>query len=264
MDLINIAYYLVRYANVWCLLAIVETVFVMLTTKSNYTVKRNVKVAVNKTGLLIIFAAVADMFSYYGYGIPGNQYWVFIGYFIVYQVPVLVPVIYCDALNPAFGKSHLGILIRFTAFIYGVSMVLNFFYPIYFYINENAVYMQKDFWFIRPLVVVIIYFVIFSNVLLDKYALTKTEVNTFNYVLVLFIIGVLYTDFFYAGQIIELVLASGFSFMTRMFQNLELKTDPVTRLSNRVVYTEEAFENKDSSDLVVVSIDINNSNFPHK
>ncbi len=257
MNILKIAFYFVEYANVWCLLAIVDTVFVMLTTRNNYTVKPNVKTAVNKTGLLIIFSATADMMAYYAYGVPEAKWWIQIGYFIVFQVPILAPIIYCEALDATFFQSHTGKMLRFLAFLYGLSMLLNLFYPIYFYISDAGEYEQCQFWFIRPFVVVIVYFIIFSEVMMKKYVISNNEIKTFNYVMVLFFIGIIYTDIFYAGQIIELVLSSGFSFMTGMLQNLEFKTDPVTKLSNRVVYTEEAFKNKDAKDLVVASMDVN-------
>lgn len=257
MDILHLLYDAVKYANVLCLLAIVETTFVILSTRRNYIVNRGVRSAVKKTGFLIIFAAIADMIAYYAYGVPGYSHIVFLCYEIVYFTPVMVPIVYCDALDSQFIKSRTGKLIRVVTVLYGISMLLNAFYPIYFYIDDKSVYVQCFFWFIRPIVVVITYFAIFSEILMKKYIMSNGEVRAVNHILVLFLVGVVYSDIFYSGQIVELVLASGFSFMTSMLQNLEFKTDPVTKLASRVVYSEDALNSRDKGGIVVVSIDIN-------
>ncbi len=257
MDILRLLYDAVRYANVWCLLAIVDTTFVILSTRRNYIVNRGVRTAVKKTGFLIIFAAIADMISYYAYGVPGYSKIVFLCYEIVYFTPVIVPIVYCDAFDQRFIKSKTGRLVSLVALLYGISMILNIFYPIYFYIDDKSVYVQSFFWFIRPIVVVVTYFVVFSEILMKKYMMSTVEVRAINHILVLFIIGVVYSDIFYSGQIVELVLASGFSFMTSMLQNFEFKTDPVTKLANRVVYSEDALSYRDRKSLVVASVDVN-------
>ncbi|ETP72275.1 diguanylate cyclase (GGDEF) domain-containing protein [Lachnospiraceae bacterium JC7] len=257
MNIGQFLYYLVRYANVWCLLAIVECLFVIISTRENHIGSRGVKSAVYRTGSLIIFAAVADMVTDYAYGIASLRQLVFLGYTIVYTIPMIVPIVYSSAIDPTFLKSHFGRVVLVIAAMYVISMLTNFKHGLYFYVDAGAEYIQGSVWYIRPVLLAVNYFAIFAEIIKKKYILSMGEIKTVNHLLTLFIVGVIYTDIFYTGEIIELIMASGFSFITSMFNNLELKTDQVTGLANRAVYTQDAFKCKDFKGLVVVSIDIN-------
>lgn len=257
MDIGAFFYYIVRYANVWCLLAIVDCLFVIISIRENHIVNKGVKLAVYRTGSLIIFAALADMVTDYVYGMPGLHRLVFTGYTIVYTVPMLVPIVYCSAIDPTFLKSKFGHVALVIAAIYVISMLTNYRHGLYFYIDSNAEYIQGSVWYIRPIVLAVNYFAIFAEIIKKKYIFSMGEIKTVNHILTLFIIGVIYTDIFYTGEIIELIMAAGFSFITSMFNNLEMKTDQVTGLANRYVYTDDSFKFKDFDGLVVVSIDIN-------
>ena len=249
--------HIIHYANVWCMIAIVDSVFVITSTRENHILDKEVKKATYRTGALIIFAALVDMAVFYSYGLPKLRYVVLLGYTIVYTVPMIVPLAYSDAVDPTFLQSKNGKAVFITTVVYVISMLLNLIFPIYFSVNADGDYVEEILWYVRPVIMSVTYFSAFAEIIKKKYILSMGEIKTVNHLIVLFIIGVVYTDIFYVGEIIEMITAAGFSFITSMFNNLEMKTDPVTRLANRILYTEDAFKYQDSSDLIVVSLDIN-------
>ncbi|WP_051671589.1 GGDEF domain-containing protein [Oribacterium sp. P6A1] len=249
--------YIIHYANVWCMIAIVDSIFVITSTRQNHIMDKEVKKATYRTGALIIFAALVNMAVFYSYGIPELRYVVLFGYSIVYTVPMIVPIAYSDAVDPDYLKSKNGRAVSFITLIYVISMILNLIFPIYFSVNADGEYSEEILWYIRPVIMSYSYFSAFAEIIKKKYILSMGEIKTVNHIIVLFIIGVVYTDIFYIGEIIEMIMAAGFSFITSMFNNLEMKTDPVTRLANRILYTEDAFKYQDTSDLIVVSMDVN-------
>lgn len=257
MDIWQTISHIIHYANVWCMIAIVDSIFVITSTRENHILDKGVKKATYRTGALIIFASLVDMAVFYFYGIPALRYVVLLGYTIVYTVPMIIPLAYGDAVDPTFLKSRNGKAVFITTVIYVISMLLNLIFPIYFGVKVNGDYAEGLIWYVRPLIMTVTYFAAFSEIVKKKYILSMGEIKTVNHIIVLFIIGVVYTDIYYVGEIIEMITAAGFSFITSMFNNLEMKTDPVTRLANRILYTEDAFKNRDASDLVVVSLDVN-------
>ncbi len=268
MDIGQTLSYIIHYANVWCLIAIVDSIFVITSTRENHILDKGVKKATYRTGILIIFAALIDMAVFYSFGIPSLRYVILLGYTIVYTVPMIVPLAYSDAVDPTFLQSKNGKAVFITTVIYIISMIINLIFPIYFSVDADGDYIEEMLWYLRPAIMSVTYFSAFAEIIKKKYILSMGEIKTVNHLIVLFIIGVMYTDIFYVGEIIEMITAAGFSFITSMFNNLEMKTDPVTRLANRILYTEDAFKLKDSSDIVVVSLDINelkkvNDNYGH-
>ncbi|SFG19778.1 GGDEF domain-containing protein [Oribacterium sp. WCC10] len=257
IDILKFIIHIIKYANVWCLLAIIDSIFVIMSTKENHIVNRAVKTAVYRTGGLIIFASIADMIGYYFYGLSDFRYLVFLVYTVIYTVPMLVPIVYSDSVESGFLKTRHGHIVLLIVFMYVVSMFINLFIPVYFTIDEGCKYVQGQFWYLRSMIMALIYFAAFAEIIRKKYILSMGEIKTVNHVIILFIVGVIYTDIFYSGQIIEMIMAAGFSFITSMFNNLEMKTDPVTGLANRVLYTKDAFKYENAGSLVVVSIDVN-------
>jgi|GEM_PF-1321001 diguanylate cyclase (GGDEF)-like protein len=257
MKIWQIIDYIIRYANVWCLLAIVECIFLIISARENHIIKKDLRKSVYHTSGLIIIAAIADMIGEYAYAINGLQMYVFLGYSIVYTIPMIVPVVFSSTMDQTFIKTASGKRMLLISVVYTISMLTNYWHGLYFTIDPTGNYVQGSAWYIRPILFSVQYFAVFSSIMKKKYILSFGDIRTINHLLILLIIGIIYTDIYYAGEIIELIMASGFSFITSMFINLKLKTDQVTRLANRAIYTNDAIKNKDKEDLVVVSIDIN-------
>ena len=243
--------------NVWSVISLVSCSYILTTIHQDFTMKPKTKKAIGITTICVILIAIIDNISYLLYWKEGTEFIIKVLYTLMFIIIQLAPFIFLSLLEKGFFTSTKGMIVGMMSGANIAAMLLNLYYPVLFTITDNQEYVRYSFYFIRPLFITYTYQIIFGDVFRTKYSITNAEKILINQIALIFLVGFIFYDIEYAGELISALLGMGLHFITQIFHMLELKTDSVTGLPNRYTYNSKAMSLEKAKNLTVVSIDLN-------
>ena len=246
-----------RCINIYDWLACLTMFALIVQVKHDFIMQKSVKKAIYICAIMISILSVISNMTYCLYGIGQYAELIQFCYTLIYVSVIYLPFVFVSIANPGFFQSTKGIVLGTAVSIYTASMLINLQHPIYFHMSPEGRYIEGEFWWVRPLLGFVVFSVIISSVLHDKYCVTRAEYGIARQLIAYFITGVLFYDFFYEGEFLVMLQAIGLQFTYGMFHRFDMKQCNVTGLPNRFVYINTANELQTSKDVVVGSIDLN-------
>lgn len=113
---------------------------------------------------------------------------------------------------------------------YYMSLVLNYFQPIFFTLDEHGCFTKEPFFFVHSIVMFIIYTIAFIMLFKKKYTISVQEVAAIIALIAIFIFAIFCTDVDFHPGVLEALCGVAVMILTFMFQALEAKICPVTTL----------------------------------
>lgn len=163
----------------------------------------------------------------YMLSIDGLIFWIAMKYVLMALFPVAV----LSALEyKAYINTVVGAVTFMLISMFMISLIWNFFYPVYFDVIDYGRYVNQGIWWIRSLMMFAIYAVSLGIVFHRKYTLGYEETSGIIMLGVMFIACVFWTDIEFHGDVLGMFSGLAVLILTNIFHTLSAKTCPITSL----------------------------------
>ena len=140
---------------------------------------------------------------------------------------------------------------------YTTTVLMNIFLPIYYIIDSFGQCHLCKMYFIRPLLVFILYGTLVYTVIHSRYIVTKYEILNIAYNIALRTVGAYFYVFNYVGEITALIMALHMMSNIGLFRSFSMKRDRNSGLPNQHIYNISVERQNNTKDLVAAVILIN-------